>query len=179
MGTKQPKGQGPKPISPVPNLPNMKCSVRVRKLPSPKEKIDMFDQLIASTNVNLSKKSGSNMIENDRKRSTKLFEEKLNDTPIAADANPSKKSGSKMIEKDRKGSKLVEEKVTIGASSVNTPVSTNLNASKNLGSKEIEIDQNWRKLIEKSRKMREKGLNWSKKKSLLHHLLLWILLVHQ
>merc|ERR1711988_1059665 len=108
MPTKQPKGQGPKPISPVPNLPNMKCSVRVRKLPSPKEKIDIFDQLIASTNVNLSKKSGSDMIENDRKRSTKLFDEKLNDTPIAADANPSKNSGSKEIENDRNRSKLEE-----------------------------------------------------------------------
>merc|ERR1712012_215567 len=162
MGTKQPKGQGPKSISPVPNLPNMKCSVRVRKLPSPKEKIDMFDQLIASTNVNLSKKSESNMIENDRKRSTKLFEEKLNDTPIAADANPSKKSGSKMIEKDRKGSKLVEEKVTIGASSVNTPVSTNLNASKNLGSKEIENDRNRSKLEEIDREIKKNERKRSK-----------------
>merc|ERR1711879_166152 len=121
MPTKQPKGQGPKPISPVPNLPNMKCSVRVRKLPSPKEKIDIFDQLIASTNVNLPKKSGSNMIENDRKRSTKL----------------------------------VEEKVTIGASSVNTPVSTNLNASKNLGSKEIENDRNRSKLEEIDREIKK------------------------
>ena len=162
MPTKQPKGQGPKPISPVPNLPNMKCSVRVRKLPSPKEKIDIFDQLIASTNVNLSKKSGNNMIENDRKRSTKLFEEKLNDTPIAADANPSKKSGSKMIEKDRKGSKLVEEKVTIGASSVNTPVSTNLNASKNLGSKEIENDRNRSKLEEIDREIKKNERKRSK-----------------
>merc|ERR1712004_942883 len=101
-------------------------------------------------------------IENDKKRSTKLFDEKLNDTPIAADANPSKKSGSKMIEKDRKGSKLVEEKVTIGASSVNTPVSTNLNASKNLGSKEIENDRNRSKLEDIDREIKKNERKRSK-----------------
>ena len=54
----KPKGQVPKPKSPVPNLPNMKCSVRVRKLPSPKGKVMLgssIDEPI-DTNVNPSKK---------------------------------------------------------------------------------------------------------------------------
>merc|ERR1712045_784285 len=103
----------PKTKSPVPNLPNMKCSVRVRKLPSPKEKVMLgssVDELI-STNVNPSKKLGKG------KKNEVSFDALIE---------------SKMIENDRKRSKLIEEKVVLG-SSVDEPIATNINPSKKLG----------------------------------------------
>merc|ERR1712072_1194084 len=142
----KPKGQVPKPKSPIPNLPNMKCSVRVRKLPSPKGKVMLgssIDEPI-DTNVNPSKKSGKG------KKNEVSFDALIE---------------SKMIENDRKRSKLIEEKVILGSSVDEEPIATNVNPSKKLGkgkkndvsfdtlieSKMIENDRKRSKLVEESK----------------------------